>query len=74
MLDLINSHQVSAIVVNSQTETPATKQISDAARQAGLPIISVTETLPEGMDYLGWQRETIDEIASQLDAAPPASR
>ena len=34
VLDLINSRQVSAIVVNTQTETAATKQISDAARQA----------------------------------------
>lgn len=73
MLDLINSRQVSAIVVNTQTETSATKQISDAARQASLPVISVTETLPEGLDYLEWQRATIDEFAAQLDSAP-ASR
>jgi zinc/manganese transport system substrate-binding protein len=74
MLDLINSRQVSAIVVNTQTETAATKQISDAARAASLPVISVTETLPEGQDYLSWQRLTVDEIATQLDRAPSASR
>lgn len=74
MLDLISARQVSAIVVNSQTETPATKQISDAAREAALPVISVTETLPEGKDFLTWQRDTVDEIAAQLDSAPATSR
>lgn len=74
MLDLINSRQVSAIVVNTQTETAATTRISDAAQQAGLPVISVTETLPEGTDYLAWQRHTIDEIETALDSAPPSAR
>lgn len=74
VLDLINSRQVSAIVVNTQTETAAAKQISDAARQASLPVISVTETLPDGLDFLGWQRQTVDEIAAQLDSAPAPSR
>ncbi len=74
MLDLVNAREVSAVVVNTQTETSATKQISDAARQASLPLIEVTETLPEGLDYLGWQRATVDEIAAQLDSAPQTSR
>ena len=74
VLDLINSRQVSAIVVNTQTETAVTKQISDAARQASLPLISVTETLPEGLDYVSWQRDTIAQIAAQLDRAPATSR
>lgn len=74
MLDLVNDRQVSAVVVNTQTETSATKQISEAARQASLPLIEVTETLPEGLDYLSWQRATVDEIATQLDSAPQTSR
>lgn len=74
VLDLINSRQVSAIVVNTQTETAATKQISDAARQASLPVIPVTETLPEGLDYVSWQRETVAQIAAQLDRAPATGR
>jgi zinc/manganese transport system substrate-binding protein len=74
MLDLINGHEVSAVVVNKQTETAVTNQIQDAARKAGIPIITVTETLPEGTDYLGWQRQTADEFANQLDHAPTATR
>ena len=36
MLDLINTHQISALVYNPQTETAATNQISDAARRASI--------------------------------------
>ncbi|MGE2735520.1 metal ABC transporter solute-binding protein, Zn/Mn family [Mycolicibacterium vaccae] len=69
MLDLINGKQVSAVVVNAQTESAVSRQIADAATAAGLPLIEVTETLPEGKDFLQWQGETIDRIAAALDAA-----
>jgi zinc/manganese transport system substrate-binding protein len=74
MLDLINTHQVSVLLFNPQTQTPATKQIEDAARQAGLPVVTVTETLPDGLDYLTWQRNTANELAGQFDKAPPTNR
>lgn len=74
MLDLINGLQVSAVVLNQQTETPVTNQIQDAARKAGVPIITVAETLQDGLDYLGWQRKTVQEFADQLDRAPAVAR
>jgi zinc/manganese transport system substrate-binding protein len=74
VLDLLKSRQVSALVVNKQTETPVTKQIADAARQASVPIVEVTETLPQGQNYLDWQRKTVDELARQLDIAAQANR
>ena len=74
MLDLINTHQVSVLLFNPQTETAATKQIEDAARRASLPVVTVTETLPQGMDYLTWQRDTVDDLAGQFDKAPQTNR
>ena len=74
MLDLINTRQVSVLLFNPQTETAATKQIEDAARRASLPVVKVTETLPQGVDYLTWQRNTVDELASQFDKAPQTNR
>lgn len=74
MLDLINSHQVSVLLFNPQTESPATKQIEDAARRASLPVVTVTETLPQGVDYLTWQRNTVNELARQFDKAPQTNR
>jgi zinc/manganese transport system substrate-binding protein len=74
LLDMISSHQVSALVYNTQTQTDVTKQLQDAAQKASVPIVDVTETLPSGTDYLTWQRQTVDHLASQLDKAPQASR
>ena len=74
MLDLINGHQVSAVVVNKQTENAVTNQIQDAARTAGVPVVEVTETLPDGLDYLAWQRKTVADFADQLDRAPAVTR
>lgn len=66
MLDLIKSRQVSAVVFNAQTITEVTKQVQAAAAAAGVPIVEVTETLPNGSDYLTWQRDTADRLASAL--------
>lgn len=66
MLDLINGHQVGALMFNEQTVTGATRQIRDAARSAGVPIVEVTETLPENSDYLSWQADTADRLAAAL--------
>lgn len=74
MLDLINGHRVSVLLFNPQTETPATERIEDAARRASLPVVTVTETLPSGVDYLTWQRNTAEELAAQFDKAPPTNR
>jgi zinc/manganese transport system substrate-binding protein len=74
MLDLINTHQVSALVFNPQTQTAVTKQIQDAAQRASVPVVTVTETLPNGTDYLTWQRQTAEQLASQLDKAPQTNR
>lgn len=74
MLDLINSHQVSALLYNPQTETAVTIQLRDAANAASVPIVDITETLPANTDYLTWQRQTVQQLAAQLDKAPSANR
>ncbi len=74
VLDLISSHQVSVLLFNPQTETAATEQIQDAARSASLPVVTVTETLPSGVDYLTWQRDTVDQLAAQFDKSPQTNR
>jgi len=66
MLDLIKDRQVAAVVFNEQTVTAVTKQVQAAAQSAGVPTVEVTETLPDGSDYLTWQRDTADRLASAL--------
>jgi zinc/manganese transport system substrate-binding protein len=66
VLDLVNRHQVAALLVNPQTSTPAIKGLQDAALRAGIPVTQVTETLPDGADYLTWQRNTVDQLQAAL--------
>ncbi|MGV0835589.1 metal ABC transporter solute-binding protein, Zn/Mn family [Mycolicibacterium thermoresistibile] len=74
MLDLLETGEVSALLINPQTETPATRQIEAAAQQASVPVVTVTETLPENNDYLTWQRQTVDALADTLGQRAPADR
>ena len=66
MLDLIKARQVAAVVFNEQTVTEVTKQVQAAAQSAGVPVVAVTETLPDGKDYLAWQRDTADRLSAAL--------
>lgn len=66
MLDLIKGRQIAAVVFNEQTVTEVTKQVQAAAKSAGIPVVAVTETLPDGQDYLTWQRDTADRLSAAL--------
>ena len=34
----------------------------DAAEQNGVPVVTVTETLPEGSDFLTWMGNNLDSL------------
>jgi zinc/manganese transport system substrate-binding protein len=68
VLDLVGHRQVSAVLINPQTSNPAIDSLKDAARRAGVPIIDVTETLPNGTDYLTWQRNTVNQLVAALQS------
>lgn len=74
MLDLVEQREVAAVLVNPQAETTAGARVADAARDAGITLVTVTETLPEGTDYLTWQREITDALATALARPVPATR
>ncbi|MER5217721.1 zinc ABC transporter substrate-binding protein [Streptomyces sp. NPDC002838] len=66
-LALFTDKQVKALVYNEQTSGPQTEKAENAAKAAGVPVVPVTETLPEGKDYLGWMTANVDALASALD-------
>jgi zinc/manganese transport system substrate-binding protein len=68
VLNLVNQHQVAALLVNPQTSTPAINGLQDAARRAGVPVTQVTETLPNGTDYLTWQHNTVTQLLAALQS------
>ncbi|ANS63267.1 ChaT2 protein [Streptomyces lincolnensis] len=66
-LALFSAKQVEALVYNAQTSGPQTEKSEAAAKAAGIPVVRVTETLPEGKDYLGWMTGNVDALAGALD-------
>ncbi|MDN3023989.1 zinc ABC transporter substrate-binding protein [Streptomyces sp. S.PB5] len=66
-LALFSGKKVQALVYNEQTSGPQTEKAEAAAKAAGIPVVPVTETLPQGKDYLGWMTSNVDALASALD-------
>ena len=66
MLDLLSRREVTALLYNEQTVTEVTRRIRTAAEAAGIPVVVISETLPAGKDYLGWQADTTAALAAAL--------
>ncbi|MBX9717416.1 MAG: zinc ABC transporter substrate-binding protein [Microbacteriaceae bacterium] len=66
VLDLIASGDVRLLAYNEQTASPETERVRAAAEEAGIPVVSFVETLPDGEDYLSWMRTNIDAVAAAL--------
>ncbi|WP_199441069.1 metal ABC transporter solute-binding protein, Zn/Mn family [Umezawaea beigongshangensis] len=65
--DLITGKQVGVVVQNVQTENTVTDQLVQSAGTAGVPVVEVTETLPEGVSgYLDWMTKQVDALSSAI--------
>lgn len=65
-LKLFTGKQVKVLVYNEQTSGPQTEQVVDAAKANGIPAVPVTETLPDGQDYLSWMQANIQALSQAL--------
>ncbi|MEX1080088.1 MAG: zinc ABC transporter substrate-binding protein [Homoserinimonas sp.] len=68
MLTLVATGQAEVLVYNDQTTSTETEALLAEAEDAGIPVVSVTELLPEGSDYSGWMNGILDSLESALDA------
>jgi zinc/manganese transport system substrate-binding protein len=65
--ELVTGKQVAAVVNNAQTETPVTKALKESANKSGIPVVDVTETLPEGVtSYVDWMTRQVDALEGAL--------
>jgi zinc/manganese transport system substrate-binding protein len=65
-LGLFDDGTAKLLVYNEQTTGPETEQVLAAAKAAGVLVVPVTETMPQGEDYLGWMTANIDAIEAAL--------
>ncbi|MBS4074927.1 zinc ABC transporter substrate-binding protein [Ameyamaea chiangmaiensis] len=67
--DDLRARAVVLMLNNAQIEAPTTRRLCALARASGVPVINVTETLPDGRHYQAWLNDVVDQIATVL---PPA--
>lgn len=65
-IDLMSKDKIEALIYNDQTTGPQTEQVRAAAEKNGVPVVSVTETLPEGSDFLAWMGTNLDSLERAL--------
>ncbi len=64
---LITDRQVKVLLYNAQATSPVTEHVKDLAKQAGIPVIGVTETLPTGTkNYQSWQQDQLNQLLKAL--------
>jgi zinc/manganese transport system substrate-binding protein len=66
----IATHQIKVWVYNSQNATPDVQRLNEAAKSAGIPIATVTETLtPEHASFQAWMTHEMEGLQSALAKA-----
>jgi zinc/manganese transport system substrate-binding protein len=65
-LRLFTTGAVGLLAYNEQTAGVETDDVRAAAEAAGIPVVSFTETLPDGADYLSWMTDNLEAVASAL--------
>jgi len=66
--DQITKKEVKVLIYNEQTITPITTNLQNEAKQAGIPIIPVTETMPENLHYQSWMMGQLDNLENALQS------
>ncbi|KAA5829538.1 zinc ABC transporter substrate-binding protein [Saccharopolyspora hirsuta] len=63
----INGKQAVAVIYNPQTESPVTRNVRAAAEQNQIPVVEMTEVLPEGKTYVQWMDAQIAALQNALN-------
>jgi zinc/manganese transport system substrate-binding protein len=70
MQRLLDDHDVNVLLYNVQTVTPVTAQIRARARQHGIPVVGVSETMPAGAPtYQRWQQSQLTKLLHALESS-----
>ena len=65
----VNQHQIKVLIYNEQTVTPITTNLENAAKQQHIPIVPVTETMPQGKTYQQWMLDQLGVVEQALMGA-----
>ncbi|MDR6167755.1 zinc/manganese transport system substrate-binding protein [Microbacterium paludicola] len=63
---ILRSGDVRIVIVNAQTGGAETTEITKLADELNISVLEFTELMPDGVDYVGWMQQNIDEISGAL--------
>ena len=70
MRQLLTDHDINVLLYNVQTVTPVTTQIRTLARQNGIAVVGVSETLPaSARDFQQWQERQLTALLHALESS-----
>ncbi|CCJ65972.1 MULTISPECIES: metal ABC transporter solute-binding protein [Leuconostoc] len=59
----IENHKITFIVNNKQTSSTTVSNIINLAKTHHIPVVNVTETIPNGENYVSWKLSELQQIA-----------
>ena len=62
----VTQHQIKVLISNVQTVTPVTAHLQQDARDAGIPVVSVSETMPPNETYQSWMLKQLQSLHASL--------
>jgi len=64
---LMTNKSVRVLLYNAQATSPVTEHVKELAKQAGIPVIGITETLPLNQkSYQSWQAAQLKQLQAAL--------
>ncbi|HHY08106.1 MAG TPA: zinc ABC transporter solute-binding protein [Corynebacteriales bacterium] len=67
MEDLLKEDKPDVFLFNVQNANKTTQEARKLAQQNDVPVLKLSETLPEGKDYITWMQENATALAEALD-------
>ncbi|WP_254777174.1 metal ABC transporter solute-binding protein, Zn/Mn family [Paenibacillus sp. yr247] len=62
----IKEKKIKFFVQNTQVDSPTVKNMVDLAAKNGIPIVHVTETEPQGKNYVQWMTDQLNEVKNAI--------
>ncbi len=62
----LKGHKVNLLIYNSQATDPLADRMKDLADASKVPVVGVTETMPEGKSYQQWVLDEISAVQAAL--------
>ncbi|SDK49138.1 zinc/manganese transport system substrate-binding protein [Actinopolyspora mzabensis] len=65
--ELVGSGRPAVLIHNPQTSSPLTERITERARNSGVPVVAMQETLPDDRTYTEWLSGRVTALDTALD-------